>query len=68
MENKIWIEKHIYTHCEQIVIIQPNEEREGVVLAIKEIDGDEGVRLYLNKKEIDKICKELKSSSEEYCI
>lgn len=61
------MEKHIYTDCEQNIVIQPSETMDSVVVVIKELDGAEVGRLYLNKKEIDKICKELKSSSEEYC-
>ena len=66
MDNKVWVEKHIYTDCDQVVVIQPNETMDSLVLVVKEIDGAEVSRLYLNKKEVNKFCKELKSSLEEY--
>ena len=65
--KQIWMEKHIYTDCEQNIVIQPNEERTAIVILVKELDGAECSRLYLNKDEVKKLCKELTASAKEYC-
>ena len=55
---KPFIEQRLYTQLEQTVLIQPNEDNNGVVLVTRE--GYEGaqydVRLYLTFEEADVLC------------
>jgi len=44
--EKVWNDRRIFTE-EQIVIMQPNESFDSIVLVIEEIDKKQSARLYL---------------------
>lgn len=54
-----FIEQRLYTQIDQIVLIQPNENNNGVVLVTREGSGDvqHDARLYLTFEEADALCK-----------
>ena len=56
---KPFIEQRLYTQLEQTVLIQPNENNNGLVLITREGIGEiqRDVRLYLTFEEADALCK-----------
>lgn len=54
-----FIEQRLYTQLEQTVLIQPNENNDGLVLVTREGIGalQQDVRLYLTFEEADALCK-----------
>ena len=57
---KPFIEQRLYTQLEQTVLIQPNEDNNGLVLITREnVDTTSDTRLYLTFEEVDALCKSL---------
>jgi hypothetical protein len=57
---KPFIEQRLYTQIEQTVLIQPNENNNGLVLVTREnVDTTSDARLYLTFEEADALCKSL---------
>ena len=57
---KPFIEQRLYTQIEQTVLIQPNEDNNGLVLVTREHEvGIADARLYLTFEEVDALCKSL---------
>ena len=58
---KPFIEQRLYTQIEQTVLIQPNENNNGLVLVTREGFGElkSDTRLYLTFEEVDALCKSL---------
>ena len=58
---KPFIEQRLYTQIEQTVLIQPNENNNGLILVTREGFGELGsdTRLYLTFEEVDALCKSL---------
>ena len=56
---KPFIEQRLYTQIEQTVLIQPNENNNGLILVTREGFGELGsdTRLYLTFEEADALCK-----------
>jgi len=63
---KPFIEQRLYTQLEQTVIIQPNEDNNGLVLITREGIGEiqRDVRLYLTFEEADALCKLIQQMKE----
>lgn len=65
---KPFIEQRLYTHpLDQTVLIQPNEEHNGIVLVTREgiIGGPQhDARLYLSLDEADALCKLIQQMKE----
>jgi hypothetical protein len=49
----VWVERRLYTECEQIAVVQPNETGNGVVLITRELDEEGSSRLYLTFDEAE---------------
>jgi len=58
---KPFIEQRLYTQLEQTVLIQPNENNNGLVLVTREgfEELKHDIRLYLTFEEADALCKSL---------
>ena len=53
-----FIEQRLYTYIDQTVLIQPNENNDGLVLVTREnVDKTSDARLYLTFEEADALCK-----------
>jgi hypothetical protein len=62
---KPFIEQRLYTQIEQTVLIQPNENNNGLVLVTREnVDTTSDARLYLTFEEADALCKSLQQMKE----
>ena len=49
----VWVERRLYTECEQIAVVQPNEFGDGVVLITRELNEEGSSRLYLTFDEAE---------------
>ena len=57
---KAFIEHRLYNQTDQVVLIQPNENSNGLVLVTRENEvGIGDARLYLTFEEVDALCKSL---------
>lgn len=57
-----YTEQRMYTLTEQVVILQSNESRDGIVLCTQEIEGGQrDTRLYLTPEEAVELSKMLNS-------
>ena len=57
---KAFIEHRLYTQTDQIVLIQPNENSNGLMFVTREMaDTSPDARLYLTFEEVDALCKSL---------
>ena len=57
---KAFIEHRLYNQTDQVVLIQPNENSNGLVLVTRENEvGIGDARLYLTFEEADALCKSL---------
>lgn len=60
-----FIEQRLYTQVEQTVIIQANENNNGlVIIVIEDVNATSDVRLYLNFDESDTLCMLLERMKE----
>lgn len=61
-----FIEQRLYTQLEQTVLIQPNENNNGLVLITREGIGEiqRDARLYLTFEEADALCKLIQQMKE----
>lgn len=59
MDNRVWHKTTIATE-EQNVEIYPNETFNGIILEVKELDGEDSPRLYLNKDEMEFLIEKMR--------
>jgi hypothetical protein len=62
---KPWITTEITTHADQIILVQPAPEFNGIEMGFKEMDGTHQTNaLYINKDELPIIIKKLQEMME----
>jgi len=59
MDNRPWYKITIPTE-EQNVEIYPNETFNGIILEVKELDGEDSPRLYLDKDEMEFLIEKMR--------
>ena len=63
MKNKVWHKVTISTE-EQVVEVYPKETYNGIIVEIKELDGSDSFRMYLNVDEMELLISKMREMME----